>query len=432
VVGAVSVLSLQKEGFDEHAVSLVRTLASQTAAAVARIRARPVARQWSLEALLEGVPDALLLLDPGGDILLHNRAAQGLLPLLTGDDGQPGATGQVRSPQLAEAVAELLAGHGDVVTELEVPNDGRPRTFSLRLTQLSAQTGEQCAVAHLREVTHERVLETQAFRSAKLASIGELAAGVAHELNNPLTTILGFADLLLRAPLQAKAKGDIEKIHAAALRSRKIAHDVLSFARGSTPGVKVFDLNDALALPIRLVAKHFRADDIEIIEAFDPALQPIHGDMGQLQQVLLNLLQNAYHAISASGVGSCVIAATRAAGRNAVVEVKDDGPGMPDELRHKIFEPFFTTKPPGEGTGLGLSIVHRIITEHRGTISVAPRPSGGTCFTIELPVEPVTGQAGDGAAEMTHWTTHQALGQARDRAPVSAAGAPAGPAQPTA
>jgi two-component system NtrC family sensor kinase len=400
VSGAITVLSLRPNAFDEHAVQLVETVANHTASAAARLWARPMAQYWPLDRLLEGVADPLLLLSPAGDVLAHNSAARALLLMLTDDGGKPGPGRPLRLAALHDALVDLFTGRDDVHTELEVAEDGFPRVFSLRLTQLAAGTGDECALAHVREVTHERVLQDRAFRNARLASIGELAASVAHELNNPLTTILGFADLLLRARLPSQATDDVEKIHAAALRSRKIAHDVLSFARGTTPGVTTFDLNDALRLPIRLVAKHFRADDIEIMQEFAATVPPVRGDIGQLQQVLLNLLQNAHDAIHSTGIGSCVFVRTRLVDGNVVLEVEDDGPGMPAKLQHKVFHPFFTTKSPGQGTGLGLSIVRRIVEKHGGTITVTSQLGKGTCFTVRLPIEPVGSQASDDAADV--------------------------------
>jgi len=398
VIGALSVLSLQEDAFDPEAVRLAETLANQAVSAIARLWATPMAHRWPLEAVLEAVPDALLLLTPAGDILAHNSCAEGLLPLLTGDHQRAGPVRRLDSPELRQALTELFAGGNDTATELELAHDGRPRILGLRLMRLAAGPGDETALAHVRDVSQERALHDQVYRNARLASIGELTAGVAHELNNPLTTILGFADLLLRAQLPSQATDDIGKIHAAALRSRKIAHDVLSFARGSTPGMTMFDLNEALCLPIRLVRKHFAADDVEIMEALDPALPPVYGDMGQLQQVLLNLLQNARDAIAGSGIGSSVLVGTRPTNGSAVVEVKDDGPGMPEELQQKVFDPFFTTKPPGEGSGLGLSIAHRIVERHGGTICVTSRPGEGTCFAIELPIQAHSAASAEEAA----------------------------------
>lgn len=223
-------------------------------------------------------------------------------------------------------------------------------------------------------------------RSDRLASLGQLAAGVAHELNNPLTGILGFAELLLRADgLTVQQKSDVEAIHAQSLRCRRIVQDLLQFARRKESKKEWLTLPELLQSVLRLVRNDFYCAGIRIRHEIDEGLPPIFGDTFHLQQVLLNLLTNARDALQ--GRRDPTVTLKTRAGRGEVhLEVSDNGSGIPKEHLDKIFDPFFTTKPVGKGTGLGLSISHSVLREHGGSLAVESREGEGTTFTVRLPV----------------------------------------------
>jgi two-component system NtrC family sensor kinase len=230
----------------------------------------------------------------------------------------------------------------------------------------------------------EQLLQTE-----KLAAMGSLLAGVAHELNNPLAIVLGRAALLAHrladSPLQAQS----EKIAQAAERCARIVKNFLALARQHSPERQAVHLNEIIQEAVELVTYTLRVDDVEVRLEPAPNLPVLWADPHQLHQVLVNLITNAHHAMREAPPPRRLTLATRAdlAGGRVVLRVADTGPGIPAEIRARIFEPFFTTKPPTQGTGLGLSICHGIVEGHGGSIRIETAPEQGAVFVIELPVE---------------------------------------------
>ena len=229
--------------------------------------------------------------------------------------------------------------------------------------------------------------QVQLLQAEKIASLGRLAAGVAHEINNPLAGILIYAELLKRdLEENVKVRKNLEVIINQTVRCQQIVTRLLEFSRQSLGQRTLFDLNEIINRCVELIGHQPLFHNIEIILELDPELPQIIGDPGQLQQVFTNLLLNASDAMS--GQGKFTITSHPAPGGDGVaLAFTDTGPGIPPEIRDKIFEPFFTTKPPGKGTGLGLSIVYGVLQRHGGSIEVDSGPEGGTTFTINLPLE---------------------------------------------
>ncbi len=228
--------------------------------------------------------------------------------------------------------------------------------------------------------------------SQKLASVGTLAAGVAHELNNPLTIILGFsAQLLSRAtpgPIpQAELEKNLGRIQEAALRTKKIVEGFLLFARMKKPATGPVSLNRVLMNAIDTVADQFATDHIRVFTRLAPDLPHINGDSAQLEQVALNILTNAHQALSQHRARGTVTATTAREADRIRLVLENDGPPIPTKHLSRIFDPLFTTKEPGKGTGLGLSICYGIIKEHSGTIRAESGPENGVAFTIDLPID---------------------------------------------
>jgi signal transduction histidine kinase len=222
-------------------------------------------------------------------------------------------------------------------------------------------------------------------RTEKLAAIGELVAGVAHELNNPLTGISTFAQLLLEDKLQAEQFESVNLIKREADRAIGVIRDLLLFAR-KTDGREVpVDINTIVKHTVRLRALASRSGGIEVHMLLDSNDPQVRGDEQKLQQVLLNLLVNAESAMEGAEVRHLSLITQRKQGMVQIV-VSDTGHGMPASVSQRVFEPFFTTKPPGEGTGLGLSVSYGIIQAHGGVVSVDSTPEVGTTFTILLPL----------------------------------------------
>jgi len=238
------------------------------------------------------------------------------------------------------------------------------------------------------EMTVETLKTTQAqlIQSEKLSGIGEFIAGVAHELNNPLTSVMGFSELLQNAEAKPKEKHYLELIHKSALRCQKIVQALLGFARRSAPERKAVCLNSLVEAAVEILHYQLRTSNVEAVVDLDPALPQAMVDPHQLQQVFVNLINNARQAIEAHQPKGVIKISTSTRGDAVRVIIQDNGPGIPEGNLSKIFDPFFTTKEIGKGTGLGLSLVYGIIKEHGGTITPRSRPGEGATFIIELPV----------------------------------------------
>jgi PAS domain S-box-containing protein len=239
-------------------------------------------------------------------------------------------------------------------------------------------------VIGVRNLTEERKVADHLGRTEKLAAIGELVAGVAHELNNPLTGISTFAQLLLEDQLQGEQFESVSLIKREADRAIGVIRDLLLFARKTDARDVPVDINIIVKHTVRLRALASRSSGIEVHMRLDESNPQVRGDEQKLQQVLLNLLVNAESAMEGATLRHLSLTTQR---KRDIVQiiVSDTGHGMPANVSERVFEPFFTTKPPGEGTGLGLSVSYGIIQAHGGTISVESTPEVGTTFTILLP-----------------------------------------------
>lgn len=227
-------------------------------------------------------------------------------------------------------------------------------------------------------------LQKQLIRSDRLAAIGQLAAGVAHQLNEPLNTILGYTQLVLKNEnLPAQCRMDLEKTAEAALHARSIIRELLIFAREGKPGNTRVNLNSIITGELGLFEALCEKSGIELMRVIDPGLPEIVADKSQIMQVFSNLIINALHAMPGGGK---LALKTSFDSSSVFFTVEDNGTGMSEEVRESIFLPFFTTKDIDQGTGLGLSVVHGIVTFHGGKISVETEPGRGTCFTVAFPV----------------------------------------------
>jgi two-component system NtrC family sensor kinase len=240
-----------------------------------------------------------------------------------------------------------------------------------------------------KDVSNEKLLQQQLIQSEKLSAIGELISGIAHELNNPLTGVMGYSQLLqLRKDLDDRAKENLLKINNLALRCQKIVQNLLSFARKQKPERTLSDVNDILEKTVELRGYELQVNNIEISRDLDRNLPKTIADAHQLQQVFLNIITNAEQAMLEAHGKGCLTIRTRADTQNAriIVELGDDGPGIPEVHLTRIFDPFFTTKDVGKGTGLGLSLSYGMIKEHGGNIYARSRLGEGSTFVIELPI----------------------------------------------
>jgi signal transduction histidine kinase/ActR/RegA family two-component response regulator len=237
------------------------------------------------------------------------------------------------------------------------------------------------------DVTGERQIQSKLLQTEKMAAVGQLVSGIAHELNNPLTAIMGYGQLLLGQGLAPEQYSEASKVFQQAERARRIVKNLLYFARENEPERTRVDLNEIVERTLALRSYELRVENILVECDLASDLPETMADPYQLQQVVLNLLMNAEQALLLErGQGKVKIKTRTADGHRIAMEISDDGPGVPREIASRIFDPFFTTKPSGVGTGLGLSIVYGIVRQHGGEVTFENQNGGGARFVVELPV----------------------------------------------
>jgi two-component system, NtrC family, sensor kinase len=337
--------------------------------------------------ILNNTRSMILVLDTAGLISYSNQrcaetgySEQDLL-------GQPiaGLAPLARRSSFLEALDRTLAGE---TVELEIPLCRGQRTVGQFSISLSPMRDEQGAinsiVVVMADITEAVDLQAKLMHTEKMAALGQLVSGVAHEVNNPLAAILGFTDLLIENPrVPEEAKQDLQIILQEAQRTRTIVQNLLSFARQMPERHEPVQLNSVIRQTLKLRAYDFCSQGIEIIERYDENLPLLVGDPHQLQQVFLNILNNAYDAVQESGRPGKIEITTSHDEGDLEISFRDSGPGIshPD----RIFDPFFTTKDVGKGTGLGLSICYGIIRSHRGEIAARNNADGPGCtFTVRM------------------------------------------------
>jgi len=291
---------------------------------------------------------------------------------------------KVTEPLRALSDSAEAVGRGDFSRRVQVQSRDECGELSSAFNQMTENlksSREQL------EMTVETLKTTQAqlIQSEKLSGIGEFVAGVAHELNNPLTSVMGFSELLRKADGDPRHRRYLDMIHKSALRCQKIVQSLLSFARRHQPERKLSSLNELVEDTVEILQYQMRTSNIEVVTDLDSNLPKAMVDPHQLQQVFLNIINNARQALETYRPGGCVRITSERRGDRACINFEDNGPGIPEANLSKVFDPFFTTKDVGTGTGLGLSLCYGIIKEHGGAISVRSKPGEGASFRIELP-----------------------------------------------
>ena len=339
---------------------------------------------------------------PVGVGLIGKVAATGETVLLdsAADDPQlfPPAKSAVKSDHIRGFVCVPIRSRGRILGTLSLGRQTPDRFNELEVALLEA-TGHQIGIAldnaklyseSQRQLEELKLTQAQLIRAEKLSAVGELASGVAHEINNPLTTILGQSHLLLAGgDVKEAARDRLNIIAEETSRAARIVQNLLMFARHYTPERRPCSLADQVRRVLELKAYQLRQDDVEIRTEFMPC-PPVYADEHQIQQVLLNLVQNAHQAMARQAPPHILTVRVGPVDGGGRIEVLDTGPGIPPDVLPKIFDPFFTTKPPGDGSGLGLSVSYGIISEHSGRLWGENRPDGGAAFIVELPVGKTT------------------------------------------
>jgi PAS domain S-box-containing protein len=293
--------------------------------------------------------------------------------------------------------------NGQQVENLELRvrrSDGSMGHFSISLSPMrDEQKAVNSVVVVMTDITDAALLQAKLAHSEKMATIGRLVSGVAHEVNNPLAAILGFTDLLLENPeVPLSARDDLQIILQETQRTKDIVQDLLSFARQRPVQRELVQVNSVLRQTIKLRSYDFASHGVEVLEDLEETLAPALGDSQQLQQVFLNILNNAYDAVQEAGQRGCIKIHTRRRIDMIEVAISDNGTGIADPQR--IFDPFYTTKQVGKGTGLGLSICYGIVRAHGGEIQCwSNEEEAGSTFVVRIPVATETSVAAAAAKE---------------------------------
>jgi PAS domain S-box-containing protein len=389
-MGALAVADRRGGPFTTEDLWLLSTVATNASVVLANSRLYEMVRrseeEWetAFNALIEGIA----VVGPSGAILRANQALAALAELPESE--LVGRNFSELLPGASDAVAGLIeaAYRGERTAPLVVRLEHTHRV--LRLTAGPLAAAEPGSVVILVEdVTEQRMLEAQIIQNDKMASIGQLVSGVAHELNNPLTSIAGLAELLLERPPHPEfPREHLRVIHDQAERAGRIVRNLLTFARKGVAEKTAVDLNDVVTRTSLLIVYELQLHGIELDSELSPDPVVVLGDRYELQQVLLNLVTNAVQAVSGLEPGKprrITLCTSRSPGE-AMLQVRDTGAGVPRHLAPYLFTPFFTTKAPGEGTGLGLSLSYGLVKAHGGVLTYEPPPEGGAEFRVTLPL----------------------------------------------
>jgi PAS domain S-box-containing protein len=336
-----------------------------------------------IRALFDAIPMAIVVRDPKtAEAIAANRAFVRLVGLPITEILGAG----VPSPWMADDRRDSMPAVGETSDRLLRTPDGRTFPVEVAVHAVEDDDGQPALIfAIVDDLSERRRLEQQVVQSGKLAAIGELAAGVAHEINNPLFAILGMTEfLLLEAEPGSKSRERLELIQQTGGEIKEIVRGLLDFARDTNDDQQLVSATDVVRSTLDLVRRTNAHKGVEFVERYATAEVTVLGSVNQLKQLVLNLVANAREVMPNGGV---VKVDVRRDGNEVVIDVTDEGPGVPPELVSRIFEPFFTTRRGRGGTGLGLPVSLGIAESHGGTLTVATLPGHGATFSVRLPFE---------------------------------------------
>jgi len=390
IVAAWVVFSL---GVDRRYARLLENeVANQTRTLMSALGATASAER-NLRLVMEAVPDAISVVDREGHVLDENSAGRTLVNAFRDlADGKEGgkrkAFGWLDATGLRVARENLAAAFDGELRRFEVPfqrPDGTEGTGQVLFAPVREGGRIPKVLALTRDITEQRRAQTQLQQAEKLAAMGQLVSGVAHEINNPAAIISGFAQTLLLDQLAPEQRETVQMMYDEATRIGRITSNLLAFARAGSKERTLVDLNEIVRRTYALRSYHLTTLNITVNLELDEETPKAWANSSEMQQMLLNLLINAEQALTSTSDRRNITIRTAMAGEDhARLEVSDTGPGIPMEIQERIFDPFFTTKAEGSGTGLGLSICYGIVHDHGGRISVESVPGHGATFTVQL------------------------------------------------
>lgn len=392
VIGVLSVQAREPNAFTESDLNILLMIADTLAVVFQNIlihKKESTTRDF-LDAVLKYVPHWIVVIDKGGRVIYSTPQVENILGVVS--DRVVGSNlYKFLSPQDIEPILVAVRARGQY-GPVEFTHS-LTKDKSIRLSISGAINPDGMTILLVRDITQQHELEMQIQKAAYLSAVGELAAGIAHEINNPLTGVIGLLDIWLQEPQKIadeRLREDLIKVRNLALRASVIARDLLSIAGPHRHRKKeLFELNRAVDKVVPLFEFEFYKWKIKLerIKKDDPIL--LLGREGEIQQVIINLLLNAKDAMSTTRKGDLVKIVTYTQNNYGVLEISDNGPGIPKDHLRRVFDPFFTTKPPGKGTGLGLALSLRIAQDHGGTIQVESDEGKGATFKLMIPLEEV-------------------------------------------
>ena len=372
-----------------YAALLESEVASQTRSLMDSLAATAAAER-NLRLLMNAVPDSIVVVDREGRILESNGPTR-VMGALSGPPENRSIFEFLASDAATVVREKLAAAFSGEIQRFEIPfsrDDGTNGLAAALYAPIREGSGIARVLILARDITEQKRNESQFQQAEKLAAMGQLVSGVAHEINNPAAIISGFAQTLLLDDLKPEHRETLQMMYDEATRIGRITSNLLAFARAGSKQRALVDMNDIARRTFALRSYHLSTLNITVTLDLDRDEPKIWADASELQQLILNLLINAEQALVTVDGPRTIVVRTRADEGEARLEIADSGPGIPAEIRGKIFDPFFTTKPEGVGTGLGLSICYGIAREHGGRLWVESEPGHGALFGVTLPRDP--------------------------------------------
>jgi len=399
VVGLMAVAHRELHRYPPQEMAIIAGIARHAGLAIDNLELvrtlRISQKEW--EQTFDAISDMVAICDLENHIMRANRAVvqkAGLPPhTIVGRSCYEVLYSLHEPPDENSANKTVLTGKpasGEVV-------DLTNKAYYLDSTYPMYEGGVLTGVVHIgRDITRQKEIESRLIQSERLTAVGELVSGVAHELNNPLTAVVGYSGILLETEGTEAFRADLESIRDQALRAARIVQNLQAFAQRRPARPQKVDVNEILERALELMAFQLKANDVEVVKKLSSSLPVTVADHNLIEGVFVNIVTNAIEAM-ATGEGKKVLTVETEATQGIIlITISDTGPGIPEENISRIFDPFFSTKPLGQGTGLGLSMVYGIVKEHQGTVYARNLPTGGVSFVVELPVKDLGGE-GQGA-----------------------------------
>jgi PAS domain S-box-containing protein len=336
-----------------------------------------------IDRILATIPNAVLLLDKNLNVIIANQTFYKLFKLKKNKIEEKSVNELISAPELDHAIKNLLdSKEQKTSTEFRYYIESAEKILIAHIFPME----NECLLLVINDVTEEREKQERLYLTDRLVSVGEMAAGIAHELNNPLTSVIGLSSVILKQDAPETIKEDLHSIYSEAQRCANIVKNLLTFARKHVPKKEPLQITSIVADVLKLRAYEHKINNISVETEFPPDLPVVLADYFEIQQVFINIILNAEAAmIDANGGGTLKISG-KSANNHVDISFSDDGPGIPKEHMRYLFNPFFTTKEVGKGTGLGLSICYGIIASHGGKIYARSEYGKGATFIVELPV----------------------------------------------